>query len=99
MASTHGIQIRTTNGLEPVENFFSAQVVYQEVKTSQSGSNFCPGGVTINNAVGICLPLDNKIPLGSVSISNNSVSWARDSTFPATHLFTSNFIIRVYRVY
>jgi hypothetical protein len=94
-----GIEIRTTSGLEPIDNILSAQIVYQKTLTSQSGSDSCPGGVNSSNAVGMCLPLDDKLPLNNVTVSNNTVSWSIGSSFPSSSSYTSNFIIRVYRIY
>lgn len=96
---TYGIEIKTADGDQNISSLFSAQIVYETQHTSQSGSDSVPGGVTISNAIGICIPLDGKAPLTDVDISNDLVSWfLDDSAFGSSH-YTSNFLIRVYRIF
>lgn len=93
----YGIQVNTLDGFVDITSLISAQLVYETVQSSSSGSAFVGAGVTASNSVGVCLPRDGKIPVGEVSVTNNTVSWTQ-GFFPASSI-TSNFTLRVYRIY
>lgn len=88
----YGMQIRTVNGLENIENLRSLREVYRELKTSPSGSQFISGGATqLNSAVFFDINDGKAPPL--ISWSGSTVSWAEWGFFDTS----SNFFLIVCR--
>ena len=95
----YGFEVSTTDGVRNLLDMLTAQLVFEQNITTQSGSASVLGGVNSSNAIAVCLPLDGKPPLTELSVGNGLVSWNLGAPpRPQDSLFTSNFTLRVYRI-
>jgi len=91
---SYGMQIRTPNGLESVENLRSLREVFRFAATSTSGSVSVPNGAAEGNSIVFFEVKDGKTP-PRFSWSGSTIAWAGMSAL----IFdpSSNFSIIVCR--
>lgn len=95
---SYGFEIFTPDGPRNLLDVLSAQVVYEKIHTTQYGSDVVSGNVTSENAIGLCIPQDEKLPLGGVEVGSAVVTWAPESGDFSDSPYTENFILRIYRI-
>lgn len=72
---SYGMQIRTPNGLESVENLRSLREVFRFAATSSTGSVSVPNGAVESNSAVFFEINDGKFP-PRISWSGNTISWS-----------------------
>lgn len=84
---SYGMQIRTPNGLESIENLRSLREVFRFAATSSTGSVSVPNGAVESNS-GVFFEInDGKFP-PQLSWSGNTISWSAWPYFNPSSNFT-----------
>lgn len=84
---SYGMQIRTVNGLENIQNLRSLREVFRVALTGTSGSVAAPGGATDNNAAVFFEVNDGKTP-PQFSWSGSTITWSGWGILDPTSNFT-----------
>lgn len=84
---SYGMQIRTVNGLENIENLRSLREVFRFAATSTSGSVSVPNGAVEGNSAVFFEVNDGKAP-PDFSWSGSTITWAGWGFFDPSSNFT-----------
>ena len=84
---SYGMQIRTVNGLESIENLRSLREIYRDTTTSSSGSQSIGLGATASNTA-VFFNINDGGNSPSISWSGSTFIW---TAVPSASNPTSNF--------